>query len=85
MNKKEDIIMIDCELLAQALAEEAFKEEVTKAGIPNEDLYEVIGQEEVHYGVVSEMVEITQVRSRWAYLFFMLKDRYKELVEQYKK
>lgn len=74
---EKDVVMIDCELLAQCLADDAFEQD-TK-GIPQEDIYE-----EIVSPVISsweDAVRKKEVRSRWVYLYDTLKLKYRELIE----
>ena len=71
--------MIDNELLSTILAEDAWEQE-TKM-VKEQDLYE----EEWEGGNEKNNWQgryIQQVRSKWSYLFFMLKDGFKELIEE---
>ena len=69
MAKEITYELVDTEGLSTILAEDAWKEEVESKGLTKDQLYDSNGQ----------------VRNEWASSFFLLRDAFLDLINQYKK
>jgi len=80
MAKEPKWEVIDVDALSECLAQDAWAEEVKHTDIPEDDLWENIPV----YGTYPVEYE-KQVRSKWAHLWFDLKNTYDELIMKFRK